>query len=136
MAVLLTSALRAVGTTNVDFRVPPQARGLILTANNTAKGAGASTLQLTLQYWDEASGTYVALQDAEATQVAVTTGATAVAPTDQFVLAVFKGGASSVVPAAGKRRTFVAPLPSGSLRCLYIVAADTVTGTLSVKSIY
>jgi hypothetical protein len=134
MAQLQASTLRATGTYNIDFRLSPPARGLLVVANITAKGAGASTLRLSLQYLDEASATYEVLADA--VQLAVESGAVgqAVTPTEKFVVGAYPGFGIAA-PAAGKKRFFSAAVPT-SLRLVAIVAVDTITFSVASKALF
>jgi len=134
MAIIHESLTRQIGTTNTDFRLNSQARGVILVARITAKGAGAATLALTLQFFDEASQTYVALKDSTtAAPVAVAIAATAVAPTENWTLTVYPSF-GVVSPTAGKNMFFSAACPSG-LRLVETVATDTVTLSIGAKSL-
>jgi len=134
MAIVHESVLRAIGTFNNDFRINSTARGVLITANITAKGAGAATLALNLQTYDEASQTYVALTDfVTAAPTAIAIAATAVTPTEQFQLAVYPSF-GVVVPAVGKKRAFSAPVPT-SLRLVEVIATDTITFSVSAKAL-
>jgi hypothetical protein len=135
MAVLQASTVQAIGTVNLDFRLAREARGVLIVANITAKGAGAATLALTLQFFDDASKTYVALKDSTtAAPVAVAIAATAVVPTENFTLTAYPSF-GVVSPTAGKNMLFSAPVPA-SLRLVCVVATDTVTFSATAKSLY
>jgi hypothetical protein len=133
MAIIHESTLRAIGTFNNDFRINSQARGVLIVARVTAKGAGAATLALALQAYDEASQTYVPIQDWTATQADIAIAAQAVAPTEVFTLTVYPIGPASAVTGT-KKKAFTAPCPSG-LRLVETVAVDTVTLSVSAKSL-
>jgi hypothetical protein len=134
MAIVHESLTRAIGTFNNDFRIHTDARGVLIIANITAKGAGAATLALNLQTYDEASKTYVALTDfVTAAPTAIAIAATAVTPTEQFQLAVYPSF-GVVVPTAGKKRAFSAPCPT-SLRLVEVIATDTITFSVSAKAL-
>jgi hypothetical protein len=135
MAVLQASTLLNTGATNLDFRLAREARGVLLNVNITAKGAGAATLALALQYFDDASKTLVALKDSTAAgPVAVTIPAAAVAPTENFTLTVYPSFGQPVT-AGAKERFYSAAVPA-SLRLVLTVAVDTITCSVTAKSLY
>jgi hypothetical protein len=135
MAVLQASTLIAIGTVNLDFRLAREARGVLINANGTAKGAGATTLSLTLQFFDDASKTYVALKDSTAAgPVAVTLPAQAITPTENFTLTVYPSFGQPIT-AGAKERFFSAAVPA-SLRLVAVVAVDTLTFSVTAKSLY
>jgi len=127
--------LTQIGTINSDFRLSAQARGVIIVARITAKGAGVATLALTLQFFDDGSGAFIPLKDSTtAAPVAVAIGATAVSPTENWTLTAYPSF-GVVSPTAGKNMLFSAAVPQG-LRLVHAVATDTVTYSIGAKPLY
>jgi hypothetical protein len=134
MAILHESTQRAIGTFNNDFRISSRATGVLIIARISAKGAGAATLALALQTFDEASQTFIPIQDWTATQADVAIAAVAVAPVEYFTLTAYPAGPASAVTGT-KKKGFTAAVPTG-LRLVETVAVDTVTLSVSAKSLF
>lgn len=124
---VFASSLRAVGAHNFDGTLPRDARGMLYHVSYTAEGAGTSTLDVKMQYYDETTATYEDYTDWENNVI----GIVQMTGVGEGEFLVYPGIGQDVVanhPLAGRR--YSAPHPR-KFRIVATVGTDTVTFSIN-----